>query len=253
MKVAILIAVRMKSTRLPKKAIVKIEDQTLIEHIIDRVKICKNADIVILCTSTNKEDEILIEIAKKKKILYFLGSENDVMQRFLDAANMVKANIIVRVTGDNPLTSPYFIDKAILHHIKTKADYTYSKELPQGTKGEVISISALKKAHDLAEDPNYSEYMTWYFIYNPHIFKIEEVPVEEWMKRPNYRLTVDYPEDLKLIREIYRRLYIPGKIIHLKEVIKLLDNNPELLKINTNIKNKKTVGVKDINVELKDK
>jgi spore coat polysaccharide biosynthesis protein SpsF (cytidylyltransferase family) len=248
-KVAVLIAVRMKSTRLPKKALLIIEDQTLVEHIIDRMKHCKRVDFVMLCTSTHPDDQILLKIADMKGVLSFAGSEDDVMQRFLDAAKKVEANIIVRVTGDNPLTSPSFIDNAIDHHMKTNSDYTYTTELPQGTKGEVISISALERAHKLAENTNFSEYMTWYFIENPSFFKIEKVPVSEDMKRPHYRLTVDTPEDFELIKIIYRKMYKPGKIISLKEVIKFLDNNPALLKINSNIKIK---NMEDkVNVKLK--
>lgn len=247
-KVAILIAARMKSTRLPKKCMLPIEDQPLICHLIDRMKACKEADVVVLCTSTNSDDQILVEQAVKKNILYVTGSEDDVMNRFLKAVEMVNADIIVRVTGDNPLTCPEYIDNAIKHHITTGADYTSTTELPQGTKGEIISVSALRKAHSLAENPNNSEYMTWYFTKNLDFFKIEKGFVSENMKRPGYRLTVDVPEDLALIREIYQRLYKNGSIISLKEVIKLLDNNPDLLKINSEIKIKE---VGDINVKLK--
>ncbi len=247
--VAILIAVRMKSTRLPKKALQVIEGQTLIEHLIDRMKQCKHANHVILCTSIHPDDRILLDIAKKKDIFYFVGNEKNVMKRFLGAAEKVKADIIVRVTGDNPLTSPYFIDSAIKHHLKAGADYTYTTDLPQGTKGEVISVSALKKAHELAEDPNFSEYMTWYFTDNPNFFKIEKILIDEDMKRPSYRLTVDTPEDLELIKKIYGKLYEHGQIIPLKAVIKFLDENPNLLKINANIKSK---DVKDkVNVRLR--
>ena len=249
-KVAILIAARMKSTRLPKKCMLMIEDQPLICHLIDRMKASKMADAVVLCTSENPEDAVLAEQAKKKSIPFVKGSKDDVMGRFLKAAEMVKADIIVRVTGDNPLTSPQFIDDAIKHHIKTGAEYTSTKELPQGTKGEVISVSALKKAHTLAEDPNYSEYMTWYFTENAGFFKTEKAPVEEALRRPQYRLTVDTPEDYKLVKQIYRRLYTPGKIIPLKEAVKLLDEHPELAKINANVKGKDAEVRKQVNVKL---
>ncbi|OGM01761.1 hypothetical protein A3K72_01050 [Candidatus Woesearchaeota archaeon RBG_13_36_6] len=250
-KVAILIAARMKSKRLPQKCMLKIEDQPMICHIIDRMKQSKEADVVVLCTSENPNDRILIKQAIKKRIPYVTGSEDDVMARFLQAAETVNADVIVRVTGDNPLTSPSFIDNAIKYHIKTSADYTSTTELPQGTKGEVINVSALKKAHELAENPRYSEYMTWYFTDNSKFFKIEKAPVEDDIRRPKYRLTVDTPEDLKLMREVYKRLYKSGSIIPLEKAIRLLDKNPELLEINAHIKSK---DVKDkVNVKLRRK
>ena len=251
-KIAILIASRMKSTRLPGKALMKIEDQTLIEHVIDRMKCVKSADCVVLCTSTNPEDGVLLEVAEKKGILSFAGSEEDVMKRFLDAASEVEADIIVRVTGDNPLTSPYFITNAIEHHIKSDADYTSTVELPQGTKGEVISVAALRKAYDLAEDTNYSEYMTWYFTENPTFFKIEKGPVDEDMKRSQYRLTVDTEKDLELMRTLYKELYVPGEIIPLKDAIKFLDEHPDLAKMNASVKKKDLQAMKDkVNVKLR--
>jgi len=232
--IGILIAVRTGSTRLPKKALEKIEDQTLIEHIIDRMKTCRYADKIVLCTTRKKEDKILVKIAKKKKIYYFCGDEENVIKRFLDAAKKFKLDIIVRVTGDNPLTCPKFIDKAIEYHIKNRCDYTSTKKLPQGTKGEVISISALKKLSRLIKNPK--DYITWYFEENSKYFKLCYIFPGRGLIRPNYRLTVDYKEDLDLIREIYKRLYKKGEIIDLKEVVKLLDNNPKLVEINRKIK-----------------
>ncbi len=248
-KSVILIAVRMKSKRLPNKALAVVEGQTITEHLIDRMKKSKNADKVILCTSTHPDDAPLLEVAEKKGIYAFAGDELDVMKRFIDAVQVhaPDADIVVRVTGDNPLTSPYFIDNAIEHHIKTKADYTSTSELPQGTKGEVISLSALKKAFELAENSKFSEYMTWYFTKNPEFFKMEKAPVDEDMKRPHYRFTVDNPEDLELIKAIYKKLYTPGKIIPLKDAIKFVDDNPELAKINENVKGPDV----QINVKLK--
>lgn len=250
-KVVILIAVRMKSTRLPGKALRIIEDQNITEHLIDRLKYCKNVDEVILCTSINPENQVLLDVAEKKGIKAFIGSENDVMKRFIDAVEkfVPDADIIVRVTGDNPLTSPYFIDNAIEHHIKKSADYTSTIELPRGTKGEVINFSALKKAYELAEDSSFSEYMTWYFTENPEFFKIEKAPVDDDMKRPQYRFTVDTPADFELMKKIYKELYIPGSIIPLKKAIKFIDENPNLMKINKHIQVK---DVKDsVNVKLK--
>jgi spore coat polysaccharide biosynthesis protein SpsF (cytidylyltransferase family) len=248
-RIAVFIAARMNSTRLPKKATAIIEDQTLIEHIIDRMKQCKEVDEVVLCTSIHPDNKILLEIARKKGIRSFAGNDQDVMLRFLDASKQFGIDVIVRVTGDNPFTCPTFIDNAINHHLKTKADYTYTTELPRGTKGEIINVSALKKAHDSAENPNFSEYMTWYFTDNPDVFKVENILVDKNIRRPNYRLTVDTPEDLKLIREIYKRLYRPGKIVPLKEAITFLDNNPEVLKINKDIKSKDVKHL--VNVRLK--
>jgi spore coat polysaccharide biosynthesis protein SpsF len=248
MKIVILIAVRMKSTRLPRKALAIIEDQLLIEHLIDRIKTCKKVDQIVLCTSVHPDDKILTKIAEKKGIKWFRGSEDDVMDRFIKAGKKENADILVRVTGDDVFISPKFIDYAIDNHIKCNADYSITEELPFGVAGEVIAMQALKKAHRHAEDPSSSEYMTWY-LDNPEFFKVNKIHVNEKLKRPQYRLTCDTIDDLKLIREIFKRLYSKGSIIRLKDVINLLDKNPDLVKINAHVKEK---NVKDkINVRLR--
>lgn len=246
MKAAILIAVRTKSARLPRKALAEIEGKPLIEHVIDRLKMAKIPESIVVCTSTHPDDKILVNTAKKNGVRWFAGSEDDVLRRFIDAAESIDADIIVRATGDNPLTDPVYIDRMIKHHVETGAEYTYIEGLPEGTKPEIISVSALKKCRELADNPEYSEYMTLYFK-NLGIFKVAKVMANPEVFRPNYRLTVDTPDDLKLMREIYKRLYPKKRVFSLREVIKLLDQNPELVKINAHIK------PKEVKMEIVDK
>src|SRR3989338_6321440 len=86
MKTAIFLSVRNKAKRLPDKHLLKIKGRTTIEHLIDRIKLAKLADIIVLCTSANPDDNSLVEIAKKNNISYFQGSENDKLDRYLKAA-----------------------------------------------------------------------------------------------------------------------------------------------------------------------
>ena len=237
MKSVILIAVRMKSARLPGKALTEIEGKPLIEHIIDRLKMAKIPESIVVCTSTHPDDEILVEVAKRNGIKWFRGSEDDVLRRFIEAAEEEGADMVVRTTGDNPLTDPVYIDRTLKHHIEAGAEYTYVEGLPEGTKPEIISTSALKKCWELADNPECSEYMTLYFK-NSGMFKTAKIVADPEVFRPNYRLTVDAPEDLMLMREIYKRLR-PWGIFSLQEVIELLDRNPELIEINAHIKPKK--------------
>ncbi|RLG57818.1 MAG: acylneuraminate cytidylyltransferase [Hadesarchaea archaeon] len=238
MKTIVLIAVRMKSSRLPKKAIVDIEGKSLIEHLIDRLKSCRVPDKIVLCTSTHPDDEILADIAKRKGIGCFRGSEEDVLERFIQAAKNENADVIVRVTGDNPLTDPVYLDKAVIHHLKTDAEYTFIEGLPRGTECEVMSTKALEKCRKMALNPELSEYMTLYFKAS-NLFKTEKIVAEPNVKRPKYRLTVDTPEDLKLIREIFKKLYTGDSSFPLSDVVKLLDENPSLVNINAHLRPKK--------------
>lgn len=239
MKAIILIAVRMKSARLPKKALLDVEGKTVLERIIERMKKTKIPASIIVCTSVNPDDAILVEVAKKNEVKWFRGSENDVLHRFISAAEQEKADIIVRVTGDNPLTDPEYIDKMLEQHIKTSPDYTYVASLPEGVTAEVMSLSALKRCREKAANPEMSEYMTHYFR-DSGMFKILKMEPAPEVNRPKYRLTVDNPEDIQLIRAIYKELGSDGSF-SLKEVIELLDRKPELAKSNVNAKRRNTM------------
>ena len=234
--VGVLVAVRMKSTRLPRKALIEIQGRTIIEHLLERVKAARMPNVVIVCTSTHPDDAILIDVAKKARVKWFAGSEEDVMERFLGAARQEGVDIIVRATGDCPLKDPEYIDKAIAHLIATGADYARVVGMPVGTGSEVFTTKALEKAHSYAIDPNYSEYMSFYFWNNPEIFHIEEIKCDSSVRRPDYRLTVDEIADIHLMEEIYQRLCQGETIFPLKEVIELLDSNPKLVAINKEIK-----------------
>ncbi|PIN73335.1 hypothetical protein COV20_03835 [Candidatus Woesearchaeota archaeon CG10_big_fil_rev_8_21_14_0_10_45_16] len=228
-KVAICLAVRLKSTRLPKKALLEIDGQTFIEHQIDRIRRCKNGEL-ILCTSDLEEDSLLIEIAKRKGVKWFAGSADDVMDRFMKAAEKENANIIVRTTGDNPLQDPELIDQQIEFHIKEGADYTGIEDLPIGFEAEVVNMWTLKDAHSRVKDIKETEFMTW-FIKDPKHFKVMILPVDDNLKR-KYRVTLDTPEDQKVISSVFDALYPQNKTFGVKEVVNFLDNNIEIASIN---------------------
>ena len=228
-KAAICLAVRLKSTRLPRKAVLDIEGQTAIEHQIDRLKRCKNGEL-ILCTSTLEEDAPLIEIAKKKGIKYFAGNADDVMDRFLNASSMIDANLIVRTTGDCPVIDPQVVDTLIEHQIKTAADYTGIEDVPIGFEAEVVYRSTILDARTRVKDPKDTEFMTW-FIKDPKHFKVEILPVDENLKR-NYRMTLDTPKDLEAISAVFKGLYNVKKEFTLKDVVEFLDAHPEIASLN---------------------
>lgn len=252
-KVAILIAVRMKSKRLPGKALLDIEDKKAIEHLFDRLKLSKTAQNIIVCTSTNPQDNVLAEIAKKNGLKFFQGSEDNVLDRFLQAAAIVQAEVIVRVTGDNILVDPEYLDKMVLYHIENKADYTRTDSLPSGVKCEVMQVAALQKIQRLAEAPENTEYLTWFFTKNPEFFKIAIMPIPPKLARPTFRLTMDEPADYELLKIIFKNFYQKGqKMFFWKDIVDFLDNNFKLLEMNKEVIHRNFDKVeKEINVKLR--
>jgi len=234
MKSAIFIAVRMKSTRLPKKAILKIKGKTVIEHLIDRLKTAKLPDLIVLCTSTHPDDKILVDIAEKNNIEYFRGNEEDKLGRFLGAAKKYNVDFIVSVDGDDIFCDPEFIDKTIETFIRTQADYITCKDLPLGAASHGIKVDALKKICEIKDETD-TEVYGGYFT-EIGLFRVEYLDVEDHeLRHPEIRMTLDYPEDYKFFKAVFDELYNLEKVFTLKEILTLLRKKPHIMEINKHL------------------
>jgi spore coat polysaccharide biosynthesis protein SpsF len=234
-KVIILVAVRLKSTRLPMKALKVLYGEPLIVRLVERVGQAKIPSNIILCTSTNTQDDALEELANKYGITCFRGSELDVMSRFIEVIDKEKASIIVRVTGDNPLTDPVMMDFMLAKHIENDSEYTYTDDLPVGTRSEIICANMLKKCYKLLQDPNSSEYMTW-MLNRPDHFKVLHVPAPVGaINRPEILLTVDTEDDFNVVHEIYKKFN--GNPPKLQDIISWIDLNSGMFNNNNNNNN----------------
>lgn len=243
MKSAVFIAVRMKSTRLPRKALLEIKGKTVIEHLIDRLKTAKLPDLIVLCTSTHPDDAILMNIAEKNKIEGFRGSEDDKLERFLAAALRYNIDLIIAVDGDDIFCDPVYIDKTIETFIKTNADLVTCDKVPLGTACNGMKFEALKKVCEIKYEAD-TEVWRGYFT-DTGLFKVEFLEPEDMeLIQPEIRLTLDYPEDYELFKEIFERLYIAGRVFSLKEVITLLKNNPQLIDISKGVQQQYLIGIK---------
>jgi spore coat polysaccharide biosynthesis protein SpsF len=230
MRTAIFITVRMKSSRLPQKALLFIEDKRLIDHLIDRLKLAKLADLIVICTSTNPQDDILEQAAKENGVECFRGSEKDVLLRFYEAAKKFNIDFISVTWGDEIFCEPVYIDRMIEIFEKTGADLIKCQELPEGTETIGVKISALKKVCDMKNEED-TEVWGGYFEKGGFDIRYMEVADKE-VKNFKARLTIDYPEDFQLAKEIFKRLYKKGEVFLLKEIIGLLKAEPVLLEIN---------------------
>jgi spore coat polysaccharide biosynthesis protein SpsF len=155
---------------------------------------------------------------------YIAGSEQDVLSRLIEAAYKYKADIVLRVTGDNPFTDANIIDYMVEHHTKTKADYTRTINLPIGVTPDVLSSSMLPKLHASMTNPNETEYLSLFAMDHTQ-FKCEILKANDKLNRPYYSLTVDTPNDLERIRSLYRKFLDYGHIPSLSEVVNELDKD----------------------------
>jgi len=193
----ICIACRLKSKRLPKKAIKPLHGKPLIVRLIERLKKTVVPSQIVLCTSHNKDDDELIDFVADTRVMAYRGSELDVMSRFIEVADACEADTIVRVTGDNPLTDPELIDNMVRKHHETKSSYTFVKDAPKGVKPEIIDVDKLKWLHKRV-DGDKSEYMTY------QLEKLyAKTEYESGLGYRDLRLTVDTQEDYELVSAIY--------------------------------------------------
>ncbi|KLI40898.1 cytidylyltransferase domain-containing protein [Brachyspira hyodysenteriae] len=204
-KIVIVLASRLGSTRLPQKALKPMANcNSMLELIIKRLRSSKRANDVIVATE-EKSYEAFKNIFDKLKCNYFVGSEEDVLNRYRKAAEEFNADIVVRATGDNPLVSVKALDMIIDYHIEKNADLSHYDLLPYGSGVEVINYEALKIADDNSKDSFEHEHITQYHYRNPDKFKIENPKVNEEFAMPELRTTVDTIEDYNNVCKIFEK------------------------------------------------
>lgn len=230
-KTATIVACRMKSSRLPKKAILKIGDLTSIELCLKNLLKFENVDYTILATSTVEEDKQLENYTYSDEVIFHQGDPDDVIQRYLDIIDKLEIDVINRVTGDCPYLSKDIHDIILKSHFDKGADYSTAPEACIGMNVEVINTNVLREIKEYFPRADYSEYMTYYVTNNPLYFKINRIDLPVEYKR-DYRITLDYQEDLDLFNEI--EAYFKANEIEYSanELFKFLDDFPELAKSN---------------------
>lgn len=229
--IAVIVACRMKSSRLKQKAILPIEGVPSVERCLQNCLLIPHADQVILATSTVEEDAILKDYTLGGKVKFWQGDPDDVIMRYLGACEEYGVDIIIRVTADCPVVSPEIAEILLKSHFETGADYTAPNEYAVGSNSEIYNVSALKRVIELLGKADYSEYMTWYMRNNPDVFKVNIIDLPKELVR-DYRLTLDYPEDLEMFERLYVELKNRNQVANLKNVFKVLDATPEIPALN---------------------
>lgn len=239
-KICAIVQARMGSSRLPGKVLAMILRKPMVWYVVNRLKLSKKLNEIILSIPDSKENNVLEQFAKSNKIKCFRGSEEDVLSRYYETAKKFKSDTIVRITSDCPLIDSEIVDKVVEEHLQSKTDYTANvlkRTYPRGLDVEVLTFEALEKSFKEARTKAHREHVTLYIREHPEKFK--RVSVENEKDFSHFRWTVDRRGDLEFVREVYKRLYKGGKIFLMAEIIKLLKEEPELLEINKNIKRKK--------------
>ena len=232
--VGVIVACRMKSSRLKKKAILDIGGKTSVERCLSNCLKMPRASKVVLATSTIDEDAVLADYTLDGQVKFWQGDPDDVIKRYLGACEKYNIDTIIRVTADCPVISTEISEVLLDHHFSTGADYTAAKECAVGTGCEIYNVEALQRVINYLGSASYSEYMTWYMQNNTDIFKVELVDLPGEMVR-DYRLTLDYPEDLDLFKGLFSELSRKNQEATLENIFNILDNNSDLVNINSHL------------------
>ena len=239
MKTTIIIQARMSSSRFPGKILKKIENISIIELIIKRLKKAKLVNDILVATSGNKENKPLIKFLKKKKIKFFCGSENDVLSRFYLAAKNNKSKIIVRITGDCPLADPNIVDEFVTEFKKNNYDYlsnTNPWTYPDGLDVEVFSFNLLKEAHIKAKKKHrINGGVLISYLRDNKNYKIKNKKLNIKGNFSKIRLTVDEKDDLQLVKKLFEH-FKPNIYFNYKDIEKFYNKNKIFFRKNSHLK-----------------
>ncbi len=226
----------MGSSRLPGKVLFDVAGRPALEWVVRRLQQAKRVDEVVVATSVDPLDDVLEQWCGSMGLAVHRGSENDVLGRVVDAHRMMKSDVIVEVTGDCTVLDPELIDTGVVTFLENDCDVvsnTWKPSWPNGINVQVFRFADLEEVARTIDDPPVREHVSLYFYEHPERYRVFHLfaPARCW--GPEYRLSIDYPEDHRLISEIYGRL-LPryGERFGAEEVIALLHAEPELWEIN---------------------
>ncbi|WP_274654182.1 glycosyltransferase family protein [Paenibacillus humicola] len=240
MKIAAIIQARMGSTRLLGKVLRMLGDKTVLAHVVDRLRAVPQVDEVIVATTAGSRDEPVAEEARRIGAACFRGSEEDVLSRYYEAAKQVQADAVVRITSDCPLLDPEVSSLVIRSYMEAPmCDYasnTLVRTYPRGLDTEIFSFESLEAAFAETREAYDREHVTPFIYRHPERFVCKSVT--SGIPVPDYRWTLDTPEDWELIRRLYDALYVPGQRFSWHQAAAWMNANPEFHAINAHIRQK---------------
>ena len=234
-KVTAIIQARMTSTRLPDKVLMEVMGRPLLSYEIERLRFSKRIDNIIIATTTNKEDDPIVELAQKEGLNFYRGSEDDVLDRYYQAAKKYNVAHIMRLTADCPLIDPDICDSIADAYFKSGVDYIRTGEsFAEGLDCEVIGFRALTQAWLEDGLKAEREHVTLYIRNYPELFKtmVQENETDD----SRYRMTVDEEEDFLVVKPILENLYKGNdSYFTVREIKSYLDAHPEVYRLNSHV------------------
>ena len=240
-RIVAIVEARYNSSRLPGKVLMPILGEPMLGRIVERLQRARTLDAVVVATTDTPADDEVAEAVQRMGAHIYRGSEDDVLDRVVKAAQAANADIIVEITGDCPLVDPGLVDKVVGDFLVGGADFVSNilpHTTPRGTDVRVFRTVDLAEINEHSTDPADHEHVSLHFWEHLDRYQCRNVEMDLPEVVAELRWTVDTADDLELVRAIYAGLYEENPAFSLVDVLDFLNANPELLEINRHIEQK---------------
>lgn len=237
-KVVATIEARMTSTRLPGKVLLPAGGEPMLMHLVRRLRAVASIDEIVIATTTNTDDEPIVEFAKAAGVLCHRGSEDDVLARVIGAGDLAQAEVLVEITGDCPVIDPDLVEQTIrmfFHHNVQYVANSLIRSYPDGMDTQVMWFSALKTSATMTSDPLDREHVSRFICQHPELFSHVHLIAPPSLHWPELGLTLDEASDYLLLKKIIEELEPTNPLFSCGDMICLLRERPDWVDINREV------------------
>jgi spore coat polysaccharide biosynthesis protein SpsF len=241
MTVVATIEARMTSKRLPGKVMANCRGISMLERLATRLRSVSNIDEVLIATTTNSEDDVVVELASNLGVRFFRGSEDNVFDRVIQAATFAGADTVVEITGDCPLLDPVLVEQMVEIFRCNSIDYLSNCEspsFPAGMEIQVVSLQALIKSYKMTNSVLDREHVTLHIRKNPEQFRQMHLIAPLSLRFPELSVTLDESADLEVIRAVIENLETSNPLFGCEDIVQFLNQNPHIAKLNKSVARK---------------
>jgi len=232
------IEARMTSSRLPGKVLLKAAGKPMLEHLVNRLRAVPTINRIVLATTINESDNILENFSKKTGIDCFRGSEEDVLERVIGAAEFARADVVVGITGDCPIIDPKIVEHTIEMFMVNHCDYAsngHIRSFPDGMDTRVCKLETLKRSSTMTTNVLDREHVSLYIRNHPEIFKHLYLVAPPELHWPELGLTLDERSDYELLKKVIEYFEPMNSLFGCRDVIELIKNKPDWAMINQSV------------------
>jgi spore coat polysaccharide biosynthesis protein SpsF len=237
-KILIIVQARMSSSRFPQKVLKPILGESLLYRMIERLRQVQTPVEIVVATSTDPSDDVLVAHCQEKNIACFRGNLHDCLDRHYQLAKLYNADVAIKIPSDCPLIDPRIVDKTLQFFLETEGQFDFVSNLhpatyPDGNDVEIMTFEALERTHREATRPLEREHTTPYLWENPNLFRIANLTWETNLDYSmSHRFTIDYEADYLFIKRVYEELYPQNPTFSMNDILGLLSQKPEIYELN---------------------